>query len=102
MDDDGDGLVDYPGDPGCFHPAGDIEDPQCQDGINNDPGQDGSIDFDGGASAGVPPAWQTDPDPQCSYAWQDSEAPCGFGAELALLLPPLMWLRRRRRSYRLH
>ncbi len=28
---------------------------QSQDGINNDPGQDGLIDFDGGVSAGLPP-----------------------------------------------
>jgi hypothetical protein len=101
-DNDGDTLIDYPADPGCGHPASDIENPQCQDGINNDPAQDGWIDFDGGVSAGVPPEWQTDPDPECIYAWEVREARpgrCGFGAELALLLPPLMWLARRRRSF---
>jgi subtilisin family serine protease len=95
VDNDGDTLIDYPADPGCFGPAGNVEDPQCQDGINND--DDGLIDFDGGASAGLPPEQQTDPDPQCTVAWQLREMPgCGLGFELALLLPPLMYLHRRR------
>ena len=98
VDNDGDGLTDFPDDPGCWDAASIIESPQCQDGINNDPGQDGLIDFDGGASAGLPPEQQTDPDPQCVYAWQGREArpTCGLGAELALLLPALMWMWRRR------
>ena len=100
VDNDGDGLIDYPDDPGCFDPLAAMEDPQCQDGINNDPGQDGFIDYDGGASAGVPPEWQTDPDPQCvGTPWKNREArpsSCGIGVELALALVPLMWLWQRR------
>ena len=76
-----------------------------QDGINNDPGQDpdpGLIDFDGGLSALGYVA--SDPDPQCvGLAWKNKEstASCGLGGfELALILPGLMWLHRRRR--RLH
>jgi hypothetical protein len=102
LDNDGDGLTDFPLDPGCMDATDVIEDPQCQDGINNDPGQDpdpGLIDFDGGLSAlGYV---ISDPDPQCvGLAWKDKEstASCGLGSfELALILPGLMWVRRRRR-----
>jgi hypothetical protein len=73
-DNDDDQLADYPADPGCFDSRGDIEDPECQDGINNDPTEDGLIDFDGGVAAGLPPQSQTEPDPQCTFAWQAREA----------------------------
>ena len=71
--------------------------PQCSDVINNDPGQDGNIDFDGGLFALGYVA--TDPDTKCDSA-SDINEKCGLGFELAFVLPGLMWLRRRRR--RLH
>ena len=57
-------------DPGCKDATWGREDPQCQDGINNDPGQDALIDFDGGLSALGDVV--SDPDPQCvGTPWKD-------------------------------
>jgi hypothetical protein len=76
-----------------------IENPQYQDGTNNDPARENLIDFDGGVAAGLPPGEQTAPDPQCTAAWLNLEAGiCCLGVEPALLLPPLMWMWRRRSS----
>ena len=82
---DGDGLVDYPDDPGCRDQFGIIEDPECQDGVDND----------GDLLTDYPD------DPDCMYAWGDDEnwifSPvCGLGVELVLALTPVMWLYRRR------
>lgn len=90
------------GDPGCADPTWSTESPECQDGVHND--GDVSMDYDAGLSANgfADPAG---PDPQCvGKPWRDREEvypntrasyPCGLGAELALLLPALAWLRRR-------
>ena len=92
VDDDGDGLIDYPNDRGCATTESKFEDPQCDDGLDND--GDGGTDWNG---AGVGPA-----DPQCFLPSQDNERrrACGIGFELALLLPPLMLARRRRAQAR--
>jgi hypothetical protein len=106
IDNDGDGGIDFDslggGDPGCKNPTWSTESPECQDGIHND--ADGMMDYDAGLSANGS-ADPAGPDPQCvGKPWRDREAPyssgsypCGLGAELALLLPALMWTRRRRR-----
>ncbi len=88
LDDDGDGLVDHPADPGCPAPSGDLENPACDDSVDND--GDGGIDWDG---AGLGP-----PDAECSQGWLRQEARwgCGLGFELALLVPLLSRWRRRR------
>jgi hypothetical protein len=94
IDDDGDGLSDYPADPGCRFPSEATEAPPCQDGVHND--GDARVDFDGGASAhgGV----ATRPaDPTCAKPWTSSErSRCGLGFELVALLPLLDRLRRSR------
>ncbi len=91
LDNDGDGDVDFADDPGCSSGLS-LEGPACDDGLDND--GDGNIDWDGG---GVGAA-----DAQCATPLGLSEkAPagpsCGIGPEIALLLPWLAVLRRRRR-----
>ena len=83
IDDDGDGLVDM-ADPGCPLPFASPENPLCDDGIDND--GNGLVDF---------------ADPKCQLGWPYWEnAPklsCGLGGEIALLIAPLLFLRRRLR-----
>jgi len=88
VDNDGDGLTDFPADPGCLDADGVRENPQCDDDVDND--GDGTIDWDGGGTGA--------PDPECvDRAHRNNEQPgCGLGAELAALLPALAALRRRR------
>jgi hypothetical protein len=91
LDNDGDGLVDFPDDPGCASPRW-IEDPQCDDRVDND--GDGAVDWGGG----MPPG---EPDTDCVGApWRDGErgrgARCGLGFELSLGMMLLARLRRRR------
>jgi formylglycine-generating enzyme required for sulfatase activity len=113
LNDDGDVWADFPDDPGCGSAYGTGEDPQCQDGLDND--WDGRVDFDGGQSihglcigGSCPPGVSdpdmdgvADPDARCvGKPWRDREASsrrCGLGFELGLVLPGLMWLRRRQR-----
>ncbi len=81
IDNDGDGGIDFGGDPGCKNVASASESPSCNDGYDND--GDGWIDLD---------------DPFCNQqAWGAAEQDsCGLGFELALVLLPLLALRRRR------
>jgi len=86
VDNDGDRLTDFPADPGCLGPDVLLEDPTCDDRMDND--HDGRIDL---------------ADPDCEGPYDTTEAPppppvtgCGFGPELMLVLPSLWWLRRRR------
>jgi hypothetical protein len=61
-DNDGDGLIDFPADPGCADAAG-IENPQCNDGFDQD--LDGLVDFP--ADPGCSSASDfTEGGPQCS------------------------------------
>jgi len=100
IDNDGDGLLDYPADPGCFTPTSMTESPACDDGIDND--GDGKIDFDGGASANHGVALGL-PDPQCTQPYRINERQqqaCGLGAELVIPLVALVGLVRRKASRR--
>ncbi|MEE2663843.1 MAG: SGNH/GDSL hydrolase family protein [Myxococcota bacterium] len=98
IDNDGDGFFDADDPPCAVHGLGlQIEDPACQDGVDND--GDGFIDFDGAAmlNGGVPLAMA---DPHCSGPWRNTEVAqggtsCGLGAELGLLIPMLMFFRRK-------
>ena len=90
QDNDDDGLVDYPNDPGCLDADSWTESPACDDGSDND--LDGFVDWDGGGVG--------DPDPDCvgKPARNDETPPgsCGVGLELAVLVPAWWRVRRRR------
>ena len=93
LDNDGDGLIDFPTDPGCRYASSDLENPRC----DNDDDGDGGIDWDGGSGGGTA-------DPNCaSKPWRDTEKKspnrrwCGLGSELILFPAALFWLPRRRR-----
>jgi hypothetical protein len=114
-DNDLDGLLDYPADPGCSSPSDFSEYPECDDGDDNDgdglvdypndPGcrnlesnnespqcEDG-IDNDGDGFIDYPD------DGQCGSAyWDDESSPgCGLlGVEALPVLLAMGWVQRRR------
>jgi hypothetical protein len=119
VDNDGDGNVDFPNDPGCKSPEDLSEAGDCTDGIDND--GDGLVDYPADPGCRNRRKWATEnpacndgidndgdglvdlADPQCaaSPAWWTDEAvahspSCGLGYELVLIIPPLAALRRRR------
>jgi hypothetical protein len=83
-DNDGDGEIDFPHDPGCFSLTTGLEDPQCDDAIDND--GDGVVDF---------PA-----DPQCVASWDNRErsGTCGLLGIEGLLWVAAVRLRRASRE----
>jgi hypothetical protein len=90
VDNDGDGAVDHPADPGCFRRYSVFEAPECDDGLDND--GDGRIDWDGGGAGGQA-------DPQCTTPYRTAEkSGCGLGFEVALLAPLALRARRLRRA----
>jgi glucose/arabinose dehydrogenase len=90
VDDDGDGLVDHPADPGCASPEADTEVPLCDDGFDND--LDGDTDT---ADAQCGAAHQNiEAEPLDLLEIQGEEIFCGLGAELVFVIPLFMGLRR--------
>ena len=114
VDDDGDGRKDFDpatkadplfvagrGDPGCFDSRWLIENPKCQNGLNDDAAI--GTDFDGGVSVlGAGHGDANGSDPQCvNKPWRDKETPdssCGIGAEIALVMGVMRLAVRRRRA----
>jgi hypothetical protein len=120
LDNDSDGLTDFPDDPGCRDALWTSENPECQDGIDND--GDGLIDFQ--ADPGCQSKWALTEspecndgidndgdtridldDPSCVFAFGNDESwvwfpSCGLGIELTLMLAPLLLIASRRRGGR--
>jgi hypothetical protein len=91
VDNDGDGEIDYPTDPGCASGTEDNElsSLQCDNGSDDD--SDGRIDWRSDGSG----------DQQCVSLTDNKESAgggvgCGLGPELALVIPTLLALRCRR------
>src|SRR5262249_61877011 len=117
VDNDGDGLIDYPADPGCSGPNDDSEQPECSDGLDND--GDGLIDFPADPGCGSPlgkeaPQCQDGLDndgdglidfpaePQCKSPEDDDELPnppCGLMGIEPLLPLAVAWAWRRRSRF---
>jgi len=67
LDDDGDGLADYPADPGCGATSGPTEQPECSDGLDND--SDGWADAPADWTGCTGPADGSEKDTSAN-AWQ--------------------------------
>lgn len=116
VDNDGDGFVDHPADPGCSDTY-DLSEQSaalaCDDGIDDD--GDGFVDM---ADPGCPFPYASIENPQCDdgidndgngftdfadskcqpdWPYWETPPPCGLGAELALALPLISLAARRRR-----
>jgi outer membrane protein assembly factor BamB len=124
LDDDGDGKIDFPADPGCTSAADVSERAECEDGIDND--HDGKTDWpaDAGCRNRLPRATESPAcsngvdddgdgkidfpaDPSCTATWGESEAApppvasCGLlGIEAAAALLAVRALRGRSRVRR--
>ncbi|MDJ0868942.1 MAG: hypothetical protein QNK03_22730 [Myxococcota bacterium] len=116
LDNDADGLVDWPDDPGCSGLDDSREttpDRACDDGEDND----GDTLVDSADPSCPTPHGSTETaqcddgddndgdglvdfaDPQCQAHWPYTEGTrCGLGAELTLVLAGLVWMRRRRQG----
>jgi hypothetical protein len=86
IDDDRDGTIDFPAEPGCANPTDASETdpgspPQCSDGIDNEPPlSDGKIDYPedpGCKSAADPSEVDTAPFPACSDGTDNDVPPDG-------------------------
>lgn len=86
IDDDGDGFVDFGADSGCGSAADTLENPECDDQLDND----GDSLFDTLDSDCSAPSDATE---RASSA--SASGSCGVGPELAALMPVLGRLRRR-------
>jgi len=114
VDNDGDGLVDFPADGGCRWPWDPSEQLDCADGLDND--GDGLVDHPADPGCGFAVSGVENPqcndgldndgdglidhpaDPQCGSPSADREAPkVGCGLSGAEFLPLLALLARRRR-----
>ncbi len=80
IDNDGDGRIDYPADPGCASVRSTSESPECDDEIDND--GDIDIDWDGGFEGVF-----EDQDTQCTYSWRNSEELLNASPAVSIFAP---------------
>jgi hypothetical protein len=80
IDNDGDGLIDYPADPGCASVRSTSESPECDDDIDND--SDNKIDWDGGPGGDF-----NNRDTQCKESWRNSEESANASPAVAISDP---------------